>query len=72
MIFISVIEAKVLEVIFQDGKPMLMPKGSNFVGDVIGVKEHGLYNKMKKNYRSREEVGSYNSEGLKFEWDFSC
>lgn len=42
MLFISVIETKEFEVIFQDGKARLRPRGFISIGVVIGVREHGL------------------------------
>ena len=48
MFSISVIEVKGFEMIFRDGKVVLSPKGSNFVGDIIGVRGHGLYQLMGK------------------------
>lgn len=40
---ISVIKLKGFKVIFRDEKVMLRPKGSNSIGAMIGVKEHGLF-----------------------------
>ena len=36
-------EKKGFEVLFQDGKAKLRPKGSKSDGIVLGVREHGLY-----------------------------
>lgn len=43
MIFVSMIERKGFEVLFQDGKARLKPRGSNSDGIVLEVREHGLY-----------------------------
>lgn len=40
---VPVIKQKGFAMIFQDGKVRLRTKGSNSVGVVIGVKDHGLY-----------------------------
>ncbi len=37
------IKAKGFEVMLQDGKTILRPRGSKFTGVVIGVKKHGIY-----------------------------
>ena len=43
---ISMIEVKGFEVIFGDGKAILRPIGSNSTGDIIGVRENGIYRFM--------------------------
>lgn len=55
---VSVIEQKGFEMIFQDGKARLRPRGSNFVGVVVGVREHGLYLLMGKpiDHEKQEQI----------------
>lgn len=36
-------EKKGFEVLFQDGKTRLRPRGSSSAGIMLGVREHGLY-----------------------------
>lgn len=48
MISISMIEKKGLEVLLQDVKARLRPRGSSSTGIVLGVREHGLYTLMGK------------------------
>jgi len=48
MISISMIERKGFEVLFQDGKARLSPRGSKFDGIVLEVREHSLYRLMGK------------------------
>ena len=43
VISVSMIERKGFEVLFQDGKTRLRPRGSRSYGIVLGVREHGLY-----------------------------
>ena len=43
VISISMIERKGFEVLFQNGKVRLRPRGSKSDGIVPGVREHGLY-----------------------------
>lgn len=43
MISVSMIEKKGFEVLFQDGKERLKPRGSSSNGIVLGVRVHGLY-----------------------------
>ena len=41
--FVSMMERKGFEVLFQDGKARLRPRGSKSDGIVLRVREHGLY-----------------------------
>jgi len=43
VIFVLMFERKGFEVLFQNGKVRLRPKGSMSDGIVLGVREHGLY-----------------------------
>ena len=47
-IFVSMIERKGFEVLFQDRKARLSPIGSKSDGIVLGVREHGLYRLTSK------------------------
>lgn len=48
MISISMIERNGFEVLYQDGKVRLEPRGSKSDGIVLGVREHGIYRLMGK------------------------
>ena len=59
VIFVSMMERKGFEVLFQDGKARLEPRGSNFDGIVLGVREHGLYRltgKLEDHGKKRGQV----------------
>ena len=43
LLFVSMMERKGFEVLFQDGKARLKTRGSKSNGIVLGVRENGLY-----------------------------
>lgn len=48
MISVLMIENKGFEILFQDGKARLKPRGSSSTGIILGVREHGLYRLTSK------------------------
>jgi len=58
VIYVLMIKKKWVEVLLQDGKARLMPRGSSSAGIVLRIREHGLYRLMGKpmDYGKKKQV----------------